>query len=45
MDILWDDTFFEINIDMPLYKYMSDLLEFVAGDKELNINIIQFFMM
>jgi len=23
--------------------YMTDLLEFVAGDQELNINIIQFF--
>jgi len=25
--------------------YMLDLLEFVAGDQKLNINIIQFFMM
>jgi len=24
---------------------MLDLLEFVAGDQKLNINIIQFFMM
>jgi len=39
-DISWDDMFFEINTDMPLYIYMSDLLEFVAGDQELNINII-----
>jgi len=30
---------------MPLYIYMSDLLEFVVGAQELNINIIQFFIM
>jgi len=45
MEILWADTFFEINTDMSLYIYMSYLLEFVAGNQELNINIIQFFMM
>ena len=45
MEISWDDTFFEINTDMTSYIYMSYLLEFVAGDQELNINIIQFFMM
>jgi len=45
MDIPWDDTFFEINTDIPLYIYMSDLLEFVAGNQELTISIIQFFMM
>ena len=37
--------FFEVNTELPLYMYMTDLLEFVAGDQELNINIIQFFMM
>jgi len=41
----WDDTFFETNTELPLYIYMSDLLEFVVGDQELNINIIQFFML
>ena len=45
MEISWDDTFFGRNIDMSLYIYMSDLLEFAAGNQELNINIIQFFMM
>jgi len=45
MDIPWDYTFFESDTDMSLYIYMSNLLEFVAGHQELNINIIQFFMM
>jgi len=45
MNIPWDDTFFEIKIDIPLYIYMSDLLEFVGRDHELNINIIEFFIM
>ena len=46
MVIPWDDMFFfGINTDMPLYIYMSDLLEFAVGDQELNINIIHFFMM
>ena len=44
-EVPWDDTFFQINTKLPLYMYMIDLLEFVAGDQELNINIIQFFMM
>jgi len=42
MDIQWDDTFFEINTDIPLYICMLDLLEFAVGDEQLNINIIQF---
>ncbi|XP_068494933.1 uncharacterized protein [Phaseolus vulgaris] len=37
--------FFERDTDMPLYIYMTDLLEFVVGDQKLSINIIQFFMM
>jgi len=45
MDILWDDTFIERDIDMSLYTYMSFLLKFATGDQKLNINIIQFFMM
>jgi len=45
MEVPWDDTFFETNTQVTLYIYMSDLLEFVAGDQELNLNIIQFFMM
>ena len=44
-EVPWDDTFFEINTELPLYIYMTDLLEFVARDQELNINIIQVFMM
>jgi len=44
-EVPWDDMFFEVNTELPLYMYMTDLLEFVAGDQELNINIIQFFMM
>ena len=43
LEVLWDDTFFEINTDLPLYIYMSDLLEFVVENQELNINIIHFF--
>ena len=42
MEILWDDTFFEINTDMLLYIYMSDLLEFVAENQELNINTVSY---
>ena len=37
--------FLQINIELPLMMYNTDLLEFVSGNQELNINIIQFFMM
>jgi len=42
---LYSFTYFERDIDMPLYIYMSNLLEFAVGDQDLNINIIQFFIM
>jgi len=45
LEVPWDDMSFEINTDMPLYIYMSDLLDIVAKDQELNINIIKKFMM
>ncbi|XP_068499998.1 uncharacterized protein [Phaseolus vulgaris] len=41
----WDDTFFQINTELSLMMYNTDLLEFVSGNQKLNINIIQFFMM
>jgi len=44
-EVPWDDTFFQVNTKLPLYIYMTNLLEFIDGDQELNINIIQFFMM
>ena len=36
----WEDTFFQINIELPLMMYNTDSLEFVYGNQELNINII-----
>ena len=44
-EVPWDDTFFQINTELPLFMYNTDLLEFVDGNQELNINIIQCFMM
>ena len=41
----WDDTFFQINTELPLMIYNTDLSEFISGKQELNITIIQFFMM
>jgi len=32
VEIPWNDTFFEIDTNMPLYINMSDLLEFATGD-------------
>ncbi|XP_068490397.1 uncharacterized protein [Phaseolus vulgaris] len=31
-EVPWDDTFFQINTELPLFMYNTDLLEFVAGD-------------
>jgi len=31
-EVPWDDTFFQINTEMPLFMYNIDLLEFVAGN-------------
>lgn len=41
----WDNTFFQINTELPLMIYNTDLSEFISGKQELNISIIQFFMM
>ncbi|XP_068461802.1 uncharacterized protein [Phaseolus vulgaris] len=41
----WDNTFFQINTELPLMIYNTDLSEFISGNQELNISIIQFFMM
>ena len=41
----WDDTFFQINTELPQMMYNTDLSEFIFGNQELNISIIQFFMM
>jgi len=42
MEVPLDATIFERNSDVPLYIYMTDVLEFVDGGQYLNISIVVF---
>jgi len=43
--ISWDTIIFSRDRDIPLYIHMLDVLEGVTCNQELNISIIQLWMM
>jgi len=38
--VLWNDNVFGRNSDAQFYIYMSDLLEIISGNQELNIAVM-----
>jgi len=45
MQVPWDANIFGRDLDIPLYLHSQDVLELVRGQEELNITIIQLWMM
>jgi len=45
LEILWDANVFGRHSDVPLYIHMSDLLGLASRDQEINITILQLWMM
>jgi len=45
MQVPWDANICGRDTDMPLYLHSQDVLELTRGQKELNITIIQLWMM
>jgi len=43
--IQWDDNVFSRDNDVPLYVHMYDLLEIATSNQELNITVVQLWMM
>ena len=45
LGIPWDANAFGRHGDVPLYIHMSDLLDLAFGDQEINITVLQLWMM
>jgi len=45
MQVPWDANIFGRDLDIPLYLHSQDVLELARGQEELNITIIQLWMM
>jgi len=45
MKVPWDANIFGRDLDIPLYLHSQDVLELARGQEELNITIIQLWMM
>jgi len=45
MQVPWDANIFGRDLDIPLYLHSQDVLELAQGQEELNITIIQLWMM
>jgi len=45
MQVPWDANIFWRDLDIPLYFHSQDVLELARGQEELNITIIQLWMM
>jgi len=45
MQVPWDANIFGKDLDIPLYLHSQDVLELAQGQEELNITIIQLWMM
>jgi len=45
MQVPWDANIFGRYLDIPLYLHSQDVLELARGKEELNITIIQLWMM
>jgi len=45
MQVPWDANIFRRDLDIPLYLHSQDVLELARGQEELNITIIQLWIM
>jgi len=45
MVVSWDSNVFGRDSDIPMYLHKQDVLELASGTKELNIILIQLWMM
>jgi len=45
MQVPWDSNTFGRDLEIPLYLHSQDVLELARGQEELNITIIQLWMM
>jgi len=45
MQVPWDSNIFGRDLEIPLYLHSQDVLELARGQEELNITIIQLWMM
>ena len=43
--IPWDATVFGRESELPLYIYKHDLMELISGEEDLNVSILQLWMM
>ena len=44
LEVPWDANVFGRYSDVPLYIHMSDLLDLASGDQEINITVLQLWM-
>ncbi len=45
LEVPWDANVFGRHSNLPLYVHMSDLLDLASGDQEINITVLQLWMM
>jgi len=45
ISILWDATIFGRDNELSLFIYKSDLMEIISGIEDLNVSILQLWMM
>jgi len=45
LEVPWDANVFGRYSDVPLYFHMSDLLDLASGNPEINITVLQLWMM
>jgi len=45
LEVPWDVNVFGRHSDVPLYVHISDLLDLASRDQEINITVLQLWMM
>ena len=45
LEVPWDANVFGRHSNLPLYVHMSDLLDLATRDQEINVTILQLWMM
>jgi len=45
LEVPWDANVFGRHSSLPLYVHMSDLLDLAARDQEINVTVLQLWMM
>ena len=45
VEVPWDANVFGRHSDVPLFFYMSDLLDLASGNQEINTTVLQLWIM